>query len=184
MRNRIEFICSLTRSCDAKAGRKLEMNSAANSPIKAPDAPTEIKEGGTTASETSAPPSAPTTKKAKNHRRPTRRSRNQPPNSNATPLPRIWSKFACRSGAVNSRYHSPSDRMAIRLMPPIANSVPTLGCIGALGGMANTFSNAKIATRTASSASVSHGTVNSARPTSACIGTVSEAAANSEPPAA
>jgi hypothetical protein len=114
MRIRIEFTCRRVRIAVPAGTRKPPINSAANSPISAPEAPTETKFCGPTASDISDPPSAPMTKKAKNHSRPIRRSRSQPPSSSATLLPAICAKFACRSGAVKSRYHSPPDRTAVR----------------------------------------------------------------------
>jgi hypothetical protein len=96
----------------------------------------------------------------------------------------MWGRLACNSGAVNSRYHSPPDNTAARVRPPNTNKVagpsdkPLLGCT------ANRISRANTATSTASSASVSHGNLKSARPTAACSGSTSATGAVSGIPRA
>src|SRR5581483_9538332 len=133
--------------------------------MSAPDAPTDTKLMGFTAIETSDPPSAPMLKKAKNQSRPTRRSSNQPPHSNAMPLPRMCGGLACKSGPVNRRYHSPLETTSLWLDAPNAIKVAILG-VKPLppGDTASMFSSVKMAMSTKRIDKVSHGTLNCASP--------------------
>lgn len=95
--------------------------------MTAPDAPTDTTDSGLSASDMRLPQAPPTTKSAKNHRRPAMFSSMAPARKRQRPFIARWATLPWSSVEEKIRYHSPDPSTSVLFNPPSATSVSMLG---------------------------------------------------------